>query len=377
MTTNYGYAYNLTSTERFESVSELAQVMRTEEKIGGKFALKFLLWPSFIYREGVAVLPVGTGIPLNVLMQLPSDNSFVPPRAFGTIHPRTYLMVFYRTDIKPETVHATGLDTWQQLLSIVQAVNGTDMDGDGMGDWGLCMDLHKGCMGGPILSAIAASMIQSHGLSHGLYLDPVTLQPLMDNAAMAEAVSLFQQLLLYTHPSFSTTCGTSNQQFISGKCWSTITWDVGFRNMAAANISGKIGAAPLPGSTHVLDRSTGQLVQCGRTTCPYAVQVPISQQAQGEEEDVAHNNTNGTIGTNVQGSSIPRTVVTSHASTTYAPPGANSTGSEAASRGSMLVNAPSFSAMPLISVYIEDGGFSSQQVSCNNVSCAMTSWHLE
>jgi hypothetical protein len=32
-----------------------------------------------------------------------------------------------------------GADTWDELLQLVSSVNGTDLNGDGVGDWAACM----------------------------------------------------------------------------------------------------------------------------------------------------------------------------------------------------------------------------------------------
>lgn len=320
MPSNYGYNYTWSGTDPFNSDTVLAQVLNNESRTEGRYLLVWRVHTPYIYTEGAVTLPALYGISFPAIMGLPPDPNYSPPRAFGTVHPRTYLMLFYRADVQSTMVHNTGLDTWQQLLSVLQAVNGTDMDGDGVGEWGLCLDLRGSCMEGPLLSAIAASMIQTHGLTQGMYLAPGSMEPLMDNLAMQEAVQLYRQLLQYTSPTHSSTCTTSNQNFSAGKCWGTITWDVGFKYMAKAKIAGKIGAAPLPGSTNVLDRSNGKLVPCSPTTCPFAVEAPVRK-------------------TN------------------------NTSSSKGSTNSSILVNAPSFSIMPLTAASIASTGREqSQQV---------------
>jgi len=68
--------------------------------------------------------------------------------------------------------------------------------------------------------------------------------------------------------------GNSRTYFTSGRCALTLDWgDIGTLAIDATQsvVMDKVGTVILPGSTQVLDRATGDLVDCDATTCPYAI----------------------------------------------------------------------------------------------------------
>ena len=62
--------------------------------------------------------------------------------------------------------------------------------------------------------------------------------------------------------------------FTSGRCALSIDWgDIGTLAIdpAESKVQDKVGAVILPGTPQVLDRATGQLVDCDENICPYAI----------------------------------------------------------------------------------------------------------
>lgn len=208
------------------------------------------------------------------VMGYPTNLGSPNPR--GLLHPRNYMLLFYRQDIAQQ--HGIGLEslsTWYQLIQALQAVNGTDMDGDGRAeDWGLCLDVAPACKGYAILMSIASSMIVTHGHDQGLVWDPATGKPMLTGPAMKEALAIYQQLRRFTSPASANLCKRTNKEFVAGKCFATISWDTAFRSMNETAVLGRVGVAPLPGSPWVLDRTADVLRPCDSTRCPFAVAVP-------------------------------------------------------------------------------------------------------
>ena len=96
----------------------------------------------------------------------------------------------------------------------------------------------------------------------------------MNNAAFIHALDLYKSLIPYSEPTVLTDgVGDTRSLFTSGRCALSLDWgDIGPLAVAeGSKVNGLTGAVITPGATQVLDRSTGELVDCDSTTCPYAV----------------------------------------------------------------------------------------------------------
>ncbi|KAL6749034.1 hypothetical protein V8C86DRAFT_3113231 [Haematococcus lacustris] len=169
----------------------------------------------------------------------------------------------------------------------------------------LCLDLALHCKAGDLLAAILASLTQSKGtqqaggrgtpprpaphhtccmpaapplpfawalaLPPGWLLDPVDMSLLTSSPAGAEALRLYAQLASLALPRSNLpeplqSCSALNRRFVQGNCAMTIDWDVAMMyaynsvdaldDVAQYGLQGRLGWAPLPGSTKVL-RSGG------------------------------------------------------------------------------------------------------------------------
>ena len=94
---------------------------------------------------------------------------------------------------------------------------GTDIDGDGVRDWALCLDLLPPCKANHLLMAIASSVMQFKGIQQGTYLDPATMLPLANTTGMREAMRIYAALMEWASPSSFASCGGANNEFISGR----------------------------------------------------------------------------------------------------------------------------------------------------------------
>jgi multiple sugar transport system substrate-binding protein len=182
-------------------------------------------------------------------------------------------MVYYRTDI----LEQNGLlppATWQDYLEVASKLNGKDMNGDDIPDYGSCISKKVNEQAYWMFMSIAASIIQSKGTSQGVFFDTDTMEPLVNNEAFFEALRLYMETSKHGPPDeLQIDTNDLRNLFISGRCALAIDWgDIGtMAHLAESKVKDKVGAVIVPGSTHVLDRKTGKLVKCDTEVCPYAI----------------------------------------------------------------------------------------------------------
>jgi multiple sugar transport system substrate-binding protein len=182
-------------------------------------------------------------------------------------------MVYYRTDI----FEANGLKppaTWDDYLAAAKALNGKDMNGDGAGDYGSCISKKRGAQAYWWILSIAAPYIQAKGTSQGIFFNPDTMEPLVNNEGFIRALDVYKETSSYGPPNELTLdVGDTRTLFTSGRCALTLDWgDIGTLAIAeGSKVVDKTGAIITPGSKSVTDWKTGKLVACDKDTCPLAV----------------------------------------------------------------------------------------------------------
>jgi len=183
-------------------------------------------------------------------------------------------MVYYRTDVleqnnlKPPT-------TWDEYLQVAAAVNGQDMNGDGEGDYGSCIAKLRGQQGWQFFFSFASPFLQSQGTSQGAFFDTTTFQPLVNNDGFIRALDIAKETGKYGPPNeLDLDVGGTRDLFITGRCALSLDWgDIGTLAIdpERSTVQDKVGAVITPGTTEVVDFSTGKLVPCDDKTCPYAI----------------------------------------------------------------------------------------------------------
>ncbi len=159
-----------------------------------------------------------------------------------------FQMVYYRSDL----LKKDGLQppaTWDDYLSIAQRYNGRDLNADGKPDYGSCIAKKRSAQSYWMFWAIAGSFLQTQGTGQGSFFDIGTMKLNLD-------------------------VGDTRGLFTSGRCALSMDWgDIGTLAIdpKTSTVQDKVGSVILPGSRRVLDRATGQLVDCSATTCPHAV----------------------------------------------------------------------------------------------------------
>jgi multiple sugar transport system substrate-binding protein len=183
-------------------------------------------------------------------------------------------MVYYRTDVAEELGLAAP-KTWDDYLAFAAAAHGKDMNGDGEADYGSCIAKKRNAQSYWMITSVASAYIQSQGTSQGAFFDTADMSPLYNNEAFAEALRVYGETGNYA-PSdeINLDVGDTRGLFTSGRCALTLDWgDIGTLAIDAntSKVIDKVGAVALPGSTRVLDRASGKLVDCTADTCPYAI----------------------------------------------------------------------------------------------------------
>ena len=122
----------------------------------------------------------------------------------------------------------------------------------------------------------ASARLQAQGTGQGVFFDLETFDPLFGpNPAFIKALELFKQTGDYgPADELTVDLNTTRDLFLTGRCALTMDWgDIGSLSIdpERSTMQDKVGTIVIPGSTEVLDRTTGELVPCDETTCPHAV----------------------------------------------------------------------------------------------------------
>ncbi|MEH2072811.1 MAG: extracellular solute-binding protein [Nostoc sp.] len=184
-------------------------------------------------------------------------------------------LVYYRRDLLKQA----GLkppETWDDYLAVAKQFHGKDLNGDGKPDYGSCIAKVAKEISTTFSISFFASFLQSQGTAQGMFFDPETMKPLVNNSGFARALELYKQTVEYGVPDDKNlNLATARKTFLSGRCAMTLDWgDIGplAIDQAVSRVIDKVGASITPGTTQVLDRRTNKLVACDKFTCPYAIE---------------------------------------------------------------------------------------------------------
>lgn len=184
-----------------------------------------------------------------------------------------FQMLYYRRDILADL----GLEpprTWDEYMTVAAAMHGKDMNGDGEADYGSCIFKKRNAQSYFAIMSMAAGFVQTKGTGHGIFFDPETMKPKVNNEAWAKAFEVYKATGQYGPPEeLNHDIGDTRGLVQAGRCGLVIDWgDIGPLSIdeSGAAIKDKMGATIMPGSTEVLDEATGKLVACDANSCPNA-----------------------------------------------------------------------------------------------------------
>ncbi|KXZ42842.1 hypothetical protein GPECTOR_115g336 [Gonium pectorale] len=181
--------------------------------------------------------PTSAYLQLGAAAALPENVCVNATRPRGLLHPRTYLLAFYRADALKQLHAADRIastsfpDDWEELLDLLAAhkaaiadgvvnvtttapaadassaagggrAGGGRTDGRRFPKHGLCITTHTECGRlGDVWAAIAASIVQTEGPTQGVYWDlippPPTAFPLINTTGWRYAADVLTRMLSY------------------------------------------------------------------------------------------------------------------------------------------------------------------------------------
>lgn len=185
-----------------------------------------------------------------------------------------FQMAYYRKDV----LDKMGLKpprTWAEYMAVAKATNGKDHNGDGQPDYGSCMFKKRNAQSYFAIMSIAAAYVQTKGTGEGIFFDPKTMKPKVNNEAWIEAFKVYKATGEHGPPDeINHDIGDTRALLQAGRCALVIDWgDVGPLSIdpAGAAIKNKMGSIIMPGTSRVLDTATGKLVDCDANRCPHAI----------------------------------------------------------------------------------------------------------
>ncbi|PNW75642.1 hypothetical protein CHLRE_12g534980v5 [Chlamydomonas reinhardtii] len=129
---------------------------------------------------------------------------------------------------------------------------------------------------GTILTWVLGSYAQTHGASQGLFIDAETMSNLANTSALTAALDVMRRLRR-VGPRSGNCAVFEDETYLEGRCLLSITTPTTFKAAYSpekparfAAMRGRMGMAPFPGSTRVLDRASGNLTDCDAARCPMA-----------------------------------------------------------------------------------------------------------
>jgi multiple sugar transport system substrate-binding protein len=183
-------------------------------------------------------------------------------------------MVYYRSDLLGEA----GLElptTWEDYLEIAETFHGQDLNGDDRADYGSCIAKKRNAQSYWMVISVAGGFLQSQGTGQGAFFNTEDMSPLFNNEAFGKALDIYAETTQYGPPDeINLDVGDTRGLFTSGRCALSVDWgDIGTLAIdpATSKVQDKVGAVILPGASQVLDRETGELVDCDAERCPHAV----------------------------------------------------------------------------------------------------------
>ena len=184
-----------------------------------------------------------------------------------------FQMLYYRRDI----LDSMGLNPprdWNEYMEVAAALHGQDMNGDGVADYGSCIFKKRNAQSYFAMGSIAAGFVQTQGTGEGIFFDPETMVPKVNNEAWKEAFRVYKATGEYGPPDeLNHDIGDTRGLVQAGRCGMVIDWgDIGPLSIdpSGAAIKDKMGAVIMPGTSRVLDKESGELVDCTPEICPHA-----------------------------------------------------------------------------------------------------------
>jgi multiple sugar transport system substrate-binding protein len=184
-------------------------------------------------------------------------------------------VMYYRRDLFEDPAHQAAFqeaygyelkvpETWQEFRDAAEYFDGKDLNGDGTPDDGLTMHLRVGGQGMFHFMSFAAPFVIGPDNPNGFWFNPDDMTPYMDSPGHVRAMETLVDLVQFgPEAMMGWDLGQAWDHFLRGQAALTFTWgDLGaLAQQEGSQVTGKTGAAPIPGTTEYYNVNTGEWVQ--------------------------------------------------------------------------------------------------------------------
>ncbi|MDO8249261.1 MAG: extracellular solute-binding protein [Rhodoferax sp.] len=184
-------------------------------------------------------------------------------------------VMYYRRDLLADAQHRAAfaqkygypLDvpkTWAQFRDVAEYFNGRDLNGDGVPDHGVSMHLKVGAQGMFHFMSFSAPFVIGPDNPRLYWFDPQSMKPLIQSPGHVRALTALVDLVKFgPKDMLNWDLGKSWDHFLAGRAALTFSWgDLGaLAQEAGSKVKGKIGSAPLPGTSEYYSIAQGQWVK--------------------------------------------------------------------------------------------------------------------
>ncbi len=172
-------------------------------------------------------------------------------------------VMYYRRDLLEDPRHRDAfrkaygyaLDvprTWKEFRDVAEYFNGKDLIGDGVAGSGLTLALKVGSQGMFHFMSLSAPFVIGPANSKLYWFDPLTMKPLINSPGHVRALQTLVDLVKFgPKEMLDWDLGASWDCFLAGHAALTFTWgDLGgLSEQEGSRVKGRLGAAPMPGTT--------------------------------------------------------------------------------------------------------------------------------
>ncbi|MFQ6067013.1 MAG: extracellular solute-binding protein [bacterium] len=147
--------------------------------------------------------------------------------------------------------------TWAQVRDIAEFFNGWDWDGDGRKEYGVAEAMRKGDQAFWTFFSRAAAFSSIPGQAQGLFFDPETMKPLINDPGHVRALENWIEMIELGVPGvINMDSGEIRTVYAVGEAALAIDWgDIGVMadTSPESTVKGKVGYSILPGTTRAWD----------------------------------------------------------------------------------------------------------------------------
>lgn len=176
------------------------------------------------------------------------------------------IYMMYRKDLLSESGFSVPR-TWEDFLTVAEYFHNSDLNGDGVPDFGACFATAEQDIGSTMFWAVLASYLQTLGSAEGVFFDAETFEPKISLPVFRTGVEMYKRMVR----------ASPWTEARKGKTWMAVQDDFNQKRCALYfNFPGPIKAIVSSQYTNGLDGTLGLDIlpgmACGVDQCPYSTQ---------------------------------------------------------------------------------------------------------